>query len=84
MKKALLVGQVASVFATGNADLAFVSVAQLDRLSAPHVLMLDGIAPEIRQNAALLSDTEAARAFWAWLARPETMALIAADGYQVP
>ncbi len=78
------VGQVASVFATGNADLAFVSVAQLDRLSAPHVLMLDGIAPEIRQDAALLSDTEAARAFWTWLARPETMALIAADGYQVP
>ncbi len=78
------VGQVASVFATGNAQIAFVAVAQLDRVSAPHVLRLDGIAPEIRQGAALLSDDPAARAFFDWLARPETEALIAADGYQVP
>ncbi|MEM6387177.1 MAG: molybdate ABC transporter substrate-binding protein [Pseudomonadota bacterium] len=78
------VGQVASIFATGNADLAFVAVAQLDRISAPHVLALDGVAPEIRQDAALLSETAAARAFWDWLARPETAAQIAADGYTIP
>lgn len=78
------VGQVASIFATGNADLAFVAVAQLDRLTAPHVLRLDGVAPEIRQEAALLSDDPVARAFWDWLARPETVALIVADGYEAP
>ncbi len=78
------VGQVASVFVTGNADLAFVATSQLDRIEAPHVLDLDGIAPEIRQGAALLSDDPVARAFWDWLARVETAALIAADGYQVP
>ena len=78
------VGQVASVFATGNAELAFVAEAQLGRVTAPHILRLDGVAPEIRQAAALLSDDPAARAFWDWLARPETAALIAADGYQVP
>jgi len=78
------VGQVASIFATGNADLAFVAVAQLDRLTAPHVLVLEGVAPEIRQDAALLSDDAVARAFWAWLARPETEALIVADGYASP
>lgn len=78
------VGQVASVFATGNADLAFVAVAQLDRITAPHVLSLEGVAPDIRQDAALLSDDPAARAFWAWLARPETRDLIAADGYGTP
>ncbi|MEM7752943.1 MAG: molybdate ABC transporter substrate-binding protein [Pseudomonadota bacterium] len=78
------VGQVASVFATGNAELAFVAVAQLDRVTAPHVLQLEGVAPEIRQDAALLSDNDASRAFWAWLARPEIVALIAADGYGTP
>ncbi len=78
------VGQVASIFVTGNADLAFVATSQLDRIDAPHILNLDGIAPEIRQNAALLSADPAARAFWDWLGRDETAALIAADGYQVP
>jgi molybdate transport system substrate-binding protein len=78
------VGQVASIFGTGNADFAFVATAQLDRVDAPHVLLLDGIAPDIPQDAALLSDDEAAQAFWAWLVRPETMALIAADGYRAP
>ncbi|MEM9425328.1 MAG: molybdate ABC transporter substrate-binding protein [Pseudomonadota bacterium] len=78
------VGQVASVFATGNAELAFVAVAQLDRLTAPHVLRLEGVAPDIRQDAALLSEDDASRAFWDWLARPETVALIAADGYRTP
>lgn len=78
------VGQVATVFATGNADLAFVSLAQLDRLQAPHVLLLDGIAPAIRQDAALLTDAPAPRAFWDWLQREETTSLIVAEGYEAP
>jgi molybdate transport system substrate-binding protein len=78
------VGQVASVFATGNADLAFIATSQSDRVEAPYVLRLDGVAPEIRQDAALLSDDPAARAFWDFLSRPETLALIAEDGYGTP
>lgn len=78
------VGQVVSIFGTGNADFAFVATAQLDRVDAPFVLRLDGIAPDIRQDAALLSDEDAARAFWAWLERRETVMLIAADGYRTP
>ncbi len=78
------VGQVASIFVTGNADLAFVATSQLDRVDAPYLLNLDGIAPEIRQGSALLSDDPAAQAFWDWLERPETAELIAADGYQAP
>lgn len=78
------VGQVASVFATGNSDLAFVATSQRDRVEAPHVLRLDGIAPEIRQDAALLSDDAAARAFWDFLSRPDTLALIAEAGYDTP
>ncbi|MEO0918821.1 MAG: molybdate ABC transporter substrate-binding protein [Pseudomonadota bacterium] len=78
------VAQVASVFATGNADLAFVAVAQLAQLDAPHVLPLDGIAPPIRQEAALLVDAPAPRAFWEWLQRDDTAALIVAEGYETP
>lgn len=78
------VGQVASVFVTGNAELAFVSVAQLDRLEAPYILLLEGIAPAIRQEAALLTDAPAPRAFWEWLQRDETAALIVAEGYETP
>ena len=43
-----------------------------------------GDIADIPQGAALLSDTEAARAFWDWLAQPAAAALIAADGYLVP
>ena len=75
------VGQVASIFVSGNADMAFVAVSQLPRLDAPYVLPLDGIAPGIRQDAALLTDTEAARAFWDWLGSPRALALIEAAGY---
>lgn len=75
------VGQVASVFVSGNADLAFVAVSQLSRLEAPHVLPLDGIAPGIAQDAALLTDDEAARAFWEYLVSPEARALIETAGY---
>ncbi len=78
------VGQVAAIFETGNADFAFVASSLLGRMTALHVLSLDGLAPEIRQDAALLKETGASRAFWDWLAGPEAAALIAADGYTVP
>jgi molybdate transport system substrate-binding protein len=78
------VGQVGAIFATGNADLAFVAASQVSRVNAPFELRLDGIAPDIRQDAALLSGTEAARAFWAWLGGTRSAGLIAADGYKVP
>ena len=68
----------------GPAELAFVAAPQEKRLRAAYVLPLSGIAPDIPQGAALLSDTEAARAFWDWLAQPAAAALIAADGYLVP
>ena len=81
------VGQVASVFATGNAQLAFVAESQVSALDAPYVLSLDALIPEIRQDAALMNradDNEAARAFWEWLASDEAKGLIGASGYSLP
>lgn len=81
------VGQVATVFATGNADFAFLSAAQLPLLNPPHVLELDGLYPPIVQDAALLvraDGNEAAQAFWTWLLSDEGRALIGASGYDLP
>lgn len=78
------VGQVATVFATGNADFAFVSVSQLRALAPPQTLSLDEIAPPIRQDAALLRDTDAANAFWAFLFADDARAIIEAAGYGLP
>ena len=81
------VGQVASVFATGNADMAFVADAQVEQLGAAHVLSLDGLIPDIRQDAAFMAradGNEAATAFWEWLASEKGQALIAASGYGLP
>lgn len=81
------VGQVATVFATGNADFAFISAAQLPLVEAPNVLDLDGLYPPILQDAALLTraaGNEAATAFWAWLFSDDSRALIGAAGYDLP
>ena len=81
------VGQVATVFVTGNADFAFVSAAQLPLIDAPFELDLDGLYPAIVQDAALLqraSDNDAARAFWDWIFSEDSRALIGAAGYDLP
>ena len=81
------VGQVATVFATGNADFAFISAAQLPLVDAPHVLELDGLYPPIVQDAVLLrrsTENEAATAFWEWLFSDDSQALIGAAGYDLP
>lgn len=77
-------GQVATLFRGGEADLAFVSVAQLDGIDAPHELRLDAFSPEVQHHAALLSDRDAARAFWDWLQRPDALTMISASGYRTP
>lgn len=79
------VGQAASLFATGNADIAFLAASQLPLLDTPHVISLDGMHPPIRQDAALLDDgNPAARAFWAWLFGAQARGLIERAGYEVP
>lgn len=78
------VGQVASLFATGNADLAFVAASQLRDLRAPYVISLDAIAPPVRQDAALVSDSDAARAFWDFLFSDDGAAILRAGGFGTP
>ncbi len=79
------VGQVASVFLTGNADFAFIAKAQLPLLTPPVSIELTDLAPPIRQDAALLTaGNPAADAFWGWLFSEKGRALIEAAGYARP
>ncbi|MGI9389821.1 MAG: molybdate ABC transporter substrate-binding protein [Boseongicola sp.] len=81
------VGQVATLFATGNVDLAFISASLLPRLDAPFVLSLEGRHRQIRQDAALLAraaDNEAANEFWSFLFSERAGVLIEAGGHGVP
>ena len=80
------VGQVATVFATGNAEFAFVAASQLPVLNAPHELALSGLHPAITQDAAFLTraaENDAAEAFWTWLFSDKGQEIIEAAGYDL-
>ena len=81
------VGQVATIFATGNADAAFLSATQAVSLEAENVLSLTGLHPEIRQDAAFLNragGNDAADAFWQMLFSDEARNVIASNSYDLP
>ena len=81
------VGQVATLFKTGNADAAFLAASQVPFLDAPEVFDLEDLIPDIPQHAAFLaraSENEAAHAFWDWLATASAQDLIAESGYDLP
>ena len=80
------VGQVAAVFQTGNADIAFVPASLVSLMDPPFSVPLDDVQPEIRQDGVLLErarDNPAAQAFWAFLFADAGRAIIEADGYGV-
>ncbi|MEM8803864.1 MAG: molybdate ABC transporter substrate-binding protein [Pseudomonadota bacterium] len=79
------VGQVASIFAAGDAAFAFAAASSVAELAPEHVLELEEIAPPIRQDAALLSpENPGAAAFWDWLFSERGRASIAKAGYRLP
>mgnify|MGYP001822941319 CR=1 FL=1 len=80
------VGQVATIFATGNAEFAFVAASQLPLLSSPFVLDLKGLHKPLVHDAALLvqaEDNDAALAFWDWLFTDESRTVIELSGYDL-
>ena len=81
------VGQVGTVFTTRNAEIAFVSAAQVPFLAAEHMLEIEGLYGEITQDAALLAraaGNPAAQAFWDWLSSDAARGLIEEAGYILP
>lgn len=81
------VGQAFQFVATGNAELGFVALAQVQGAGGSRwEVPADQHAP-IEQHAVLLAagrDAAAARAFLAFLRGPEARARIAAAGYGLP
>lgn len=73
---------------TGAAELGFVALAQVWQDGRPHAgslwLVPAELHPPLRQDAVLLKDEPAARAFLAYLGTPEARRLIAGYGYDLP
>lgn len=81
------VGQVASVFATGNADMAFVAASILPLLDSDVALAVDDLHPPLRQDAVWLSrgaENAAAQAFWTFLDGDTARDIVADAGYGLP
>lgn len=81
------VGQVATIFATGNADYAFVAASLLPRLQPEHVFDLEGFYPPIQQDAARVApagSNPAADAFWDFLFSASAQSIISDAGYNLP
>ena len=81
------VGQVATIFATGNADFVFVAASLLERLPGAEVFELDGRYPPIVQSAALLTEPGTAPdvdAFWTFLFSEDARGIIGQAGYNLP
>jgi molybdate transport system substrate-binding protein len=80
-------GQTFNLVATGNAELGFVALSQLRGQAKSAggsfwVVPADLHAP-VRQDAVLLRDSPAARAFLAFLRSPEALRIIEGFGYGV-
>lgn len=74
-------GQVAAVFANGEADMAFVARSYLDQLDTAQELGLNEAGTPILLGAAILSDGPAVQQFTTWLGTDAAAALIAGFGF---
>ena len=74
------VGQAYTLFATGNAQAAFVALSQI-RDDEPHCTIAPRLHAPIRQDAVQLSSNEAATAFVRFLKSESAKDIIEADGY---
>jgi len=79
------VGQAANLFATGNADAAFLAASQVPDLpKVPDVFPVTISDSVLVQDMVLLGDNEAAVAFFEYLRSDEGSGIIVDAGYEVP
>lgn len=82
------ISQAFHFVSSGNAELGFVALAQLAGRGAAadgsYWLIPQELYTPIHQQAVLLSNTAAARAFLAWIEGPEASAIIRDHGYGLP
>jgi molybdate transport system substrate-binding protein len=79
------IGQTYSFVATGNAELGFVAWSQIKKPEAPiegsYWLVPDSLHQPIEQEAVLLRDVPAARAFMAFVTSPQAREIVRSYGY---
>lgn len=75
------IGQTYALIGSGNSELGFIARSYLPETGS-HWLVPDTLHDPIKQDAVLLNNTPAARAFFAFMQTPETRAEIRAHGYR--
>lgn len=82
------IGQAYQFVGSGNAELGFVALSQVRRPSQPITgsiwIVPQELHPAIEQQAVLIRDTPAARAFWQFLQTPLARAVLHSHGYDLP
>ncbi len=82
------IGQTLQFIRSGNAELGFVAYAQVQRpnqlIEGSYWLVPANLYSPIEQQAVILKDSEAARAFMAFVRSPEALQIIRDYGYDVP
>jgi molybdate transport system substrate-binding protein len=82
------IGQTFQFVKSGNVQLGFVALAQLKQLEekfrGSYWLIDQSLYDKIEQQAILLNDSSAARAFMRYLQSHEARAIIQQSGYDVP
>jgi molybdate transport system substrate-binding protein len=78
------IGQAFAMAASGNAELGLVALSQVQGQKGSHWPVPSDLHQPIRQNALLIRDGEAARAFLDYLRSAPARAIIAEAGYGLP
>jgi len=83
------IGQAFQFVKSGNAELGFVAWSQLQRgdnqfVEGSHWLMPADLYRPIEQQAVLLTDSPAARAFMSFIRSEEAATIIRSHGYDIP
>ncbi|NND36668.1 MAG: molybdate ABC transporter substrate-binding protein [Gammaproteobacteria bacterium] len=82
------VAQTYQYVVSGNADIGLIALAQIRipdaGYSGSHWEVPGDLYEPIRQQAALVNDTPATRAFWEYLRSEEALAVIRSYGYDTP
>jgi molybdate transport system substrate-binding protein len=82
------IGQAFQFVASGNAELGFVALSQLKRpgyeIKGSHWDVPAELYTPIEQQAVLLKDTDAARAFMSFVRSDEAIRIIRDHGYEIP
>lgn len=77
------VGQAHMLFATGNADVAFIAASQAKLTSTPMCLIDPARYSRVRQDAVLINHSAGASEFLAFLKSPSAKRVITEHGYTV-